>query len=180
MEEIWKDVEGYEGIYQVSDMGRVKSLNKTTIRRGYSYNLKEKIMKPQLSGIGYYQVSLWKDKKFKLYKVHRLVASNFLIKPDGLDYVNHKDEVKTNNTLNNLEWCTHKYNDNYGTRTERLIAPQRMPVLGFNPTTGEEISFISLREADRQGYNRKCISRVISGKQSMYRNFKWIFTKEDA
>lgn len=110
-----------------------------------------------------------------MYKVHRLVAETFLKKTDGKDYVNHKDEIKTNNVMDNLEWCTHRYNDNYGTRTERLIAPQRKPIRGFNDNTGENISFISLREADRQGYNRKCIHQVIIGKQPMYKKLKWEF-----
>lgn len=65
MEEIWKDIKGYEGLYQISNLGKVKSLARTTVRRGNKYFLKEKILKPQLGGIGYYQVSLWKNKKYK-------------------------------------------------------------------------------------------------------------------
>ena len=119
MEEIWKDIKKYEGIYQISNLGRVKSLSR---QKKHSYNgvalLKEKILKPQKAN-GYYFVRLCKDSISKQYLVHRLVASHFLNNPNNYNEINHIDEDKTNNNAINLEWCTHKYNINYGTGNVR-------------------------------------------------------------
>ena len=108
MEE-WKDIIGYEGIYQISNKGRVKSLNRID-SRGHKVN--EKILRPGKRN-NYLHVRLCKDGKFKDYKIHRLVAQAFLPNPDNLPVVNHKDENKLNNNVENLEWCTQKYNVNY-------------------------------------------------------------------
>ena len=108
MDEIWKDKKNYEGHYQVSNFGRVKS-----IKFG-----KEKILKQSIRH-GYYCVVLSKNGILKNYFVHRLVAEAFIDNPDNLPQVNHKDECKTNNIVSNLEWCDRKYNINYGTRTEK-------------------------------------------------------------
>ena len=112
MEEIWKDIEGYEGLYQISNYGRVKSLN-------YAKQGKEKILKDRISNSGYKRVNLSKSGERKTYYVHRLVAETFIPNPNGYSEVNHKDEDKSNNNIDNLEWCTSKYNSNYGTRNER-------------------------------------------------------------
>lgn len=109
--EIWKDIQGYDGLYQVSNIGRVKSLN-------YSRTGKEKILKPCKAN-GYLQVYLYKEGKSKMYKIHRLVAMAFIPNPDNLPCVNHIDEDKSNNCEDNLEWCTVAYNNTYGTRIQR-------------------------------------------------------------
>ena len=111
MEE-WRDVVGYEGLYMVSNCGRVKSLK-------FSNGKREKIMKLSDRGNGYLRVSLSKDGESKHYNVHRLAAIAFIPNPDNLPYVNHKDECKTNNNVDNLEWCTVEYNNTYGTARER-------------------------------------------------------------
>ena len=123
--EQWRDIEGYEYLYQVSNEGRVKSLN-------YRHTGRDKLLKPQSNNKGYLQVNLYKDRKRKHQNVHRLVAEAFLPKPDGYTQVNHKDEDKTNNTVwinedgsvdlekSNLEWCINEYNYNYGTRIQRI------------------------------------------------------------
>lgn len=106
MEEIWKDNEGYEGMYQVSNMGRVRSLRRNIIlRQGISR--------------GYYILILSKNGKRLTNKVHRLVANAFISNPNNYPIVNHKDENKTNNCVNNLEWCDSKYNINYGTGNKK-------------------------------------------------------------
>lgn len=110
--EIWKDIEGYEGLYQVSNKGRVKSLN-------YKRTGKEGILSSSPTSSGYLIVNLCKNKKQKPFYIHRLVAKAFLPNPNNLPQVNHKDENKENNTVYNLEWCTAKYNNNYGTHNER-------------------------------------------------------------
>ena len=114
MEEIWRDVKGYEGLYQVSNFGRVKSLRRLTRCKNDSYGIvKERILKTSLHN-GYRIVSFLKDNKRKTFSVHRLVAIAFIANPDNLPQINHKDEIKSNSIANNLEWCTHKYNCNYG------------------------------------------------------------------
>ncbi len=124
MEEIWRDIAGYEGLYQVSNLGRVKSLERTTKRfNGFKvceYKDGNKILKQSKNYKGYLFVGLCKNGKEKKYKVHRLVAEAFIDNPNNLPQVNHKNENKECNISNNLEWCTNKYNCNYGTRNERI------------------------------------------------------------
>ncbi len=98
---------GYEGLYQISNLGRVKSLSKRS-------NHKKEIIKKTPLIQGYPHVVLYKKSKGTPILVHRLVAEAFIDNPDNLPEINHKDENKTNNYVNNLEWCTHKYNINYG------------------------------------------------------------------
>ena len=124
--EIWKDIKGYEGLYQVSNYGRVKSLSR--LKKNFNVNTKtmdtiilpEKIRKPQLTRYGYYRIGLTKNSKQIYYSIHRLVTEAFISNPDNLPQINHKDENKTNNEVTNLEWCTAKYNGNYGTRNKRV------------------------------------------------------------
>lgn len=110
MEEEWKDIEGYENRYQVSNLGRVKSLKSNIIMK---QNLNKKYNR--------YSIMLWKNGKSKRFWVARLVAKAFVfnLNPDIFTQVNHKDENKTNNNSDNLEWCTVAYNNTYGTRLQR-------------------------------------------------------------
>ena len=107
MEE-WKDITGYEGLYLVSNLGNIKS-----VKTG---KLKSKCD----NGRGYQVVNLYKNGKQKMHTVHRLVATAFIENPENLPEVNHKDENKKNNSIENLEWCTTEYNQKYGTRLQRL------------------------------------------------------------
>ena len=111
MNEEWRDIKEYEGKYQVSNLGRVKSLN-------YNNTKKEKILKSR-NNRGYLCVTLYKEGKSKTCKVHRLVAQAFIENSNNYLEVNHKDENKTNNCVENLEWCTRKYNNSYGTRNKK-------------------------------------------------------------
>lgn len=108
--EIWKDIEGYEGLYQVSNLGRVKSLKFNKI----------KILSQGISGSGYKIASLSKENQRKIFLVHRLVAMVFIKNPNNYPCINHKDENKLNNLANNLEWCTHRYNCNYKNHNKNL------------------------------------------------------------
>ena len=119
MKEIWKDIEGYAGLYQVSNYGNIKSLSRV-VKNAYGiHRTEEKILKPQMKKKGYFQIQLSKDGKQKHYQVHRLVALAFVPNINNYPCINHKDENKSNNHVNNLEWCTHEYNTNYGTRNKR-------------------------------------------------------------
>ena len=114
MTEIWKNIEGYEGKYQVSNLGRVKSMIG-----------QEKVLHPKKHRNGHLQIGLHKDKKRKTMYIHRLVAQAFIPNPDNLPCVNHKDENPSNNNVDNLEWCTQKYNCNYGTRVDRIMETKK-------------------------------------------------------
>ncbi len=117
MIEVWKDIENYEGLYQVSNLGRVRSLDRIV---GCGKQLKGKEKAIFQDKYGYSVVCLCKDGFAKHWKVHRLVAISFLENPSNFPEINHKDENKENNRAENLEWCTTKHNINYGTRNEKV------------------------------------------------------------
>lgn len=118
MEEIWKDIAGWEGSYQISTYGRVKSLK---------YG-KERILKPSKNSSGYLTVGLSIESRTFSKAIHRLVAIAFVPNPDNKLQVNHKDENKLNNNVNNLEWVTAKENSNYGTRIKRISEKNSKPI----------------------------------------------------
>lgn len=123
MIEIWRDIKGFEELYQVSNFGRIKSLEKYVKCNGGSFRIKkEQILKPGKSKTGYLNVVLRKNNISYTYYVHRLVAEAFLPNPNNWLYINHKDENKHNNKANNLEWCTKKYNTNYGNAQQNRLA----------------------------------------------------------
>lgn len=118
--ERWKDVEGYEGLYQVSNFGRVRSLDHyITIRNGGKALHNGKILKDAKGGSGYRKVTLCKDGILKSVNLHSLVAKSFINNPDNLPEINHINECKWDNAVWNLEWCTVKYNRSYGSRNIR-------------------------------------------------------------
>ena len=157
--EYWKPVVGYEGLYMVSNCGRVKS-----IKFG-----KERILKPVTNSSGYLLVGLYKNNIEKKYSVHRLVAEAFLDNPDNLPQVNHRDENKLNNNVDNLEWCTNEYNINYGTRTERYSKP----VLQYT-LDGEFVGeWPSARECGRNGFNQGSVSACCRGELKTHKGFIW-------
>ena len=172
--EQWKAVVGFEELYEVSDQGRVKSLN-------YNHTGKERILKPWKSNNGYLLVNLYKDGRKKMLLLHRLVAGAFIQNPNNLDTVNHKDEVKTNNTVGNLEWMSIKDNNNYGTRNKRMseakINNQALSkqVQMFDKSTGELLAtFPSTHEADRvTGIAQPNISACCLGKIKSAGGYKW-------
>ena len=150
MEE-WRDIKGYEGKYKISSHGKVKSLK----------HKDEKLLKPSYDKDGYKQVILCNNGKGKKWFIHRLVAIHFLPNPNNLPQVNHKDEDKANNVVENLEWCTCKYNINYGTAKNKKAKSQGRQVLCI--TTGE--IFYSIRKAGRYySISKSHISECCKGK----------------
>ena len=122
MGEIWKDIPEYESLYQVSNLGNVRVLDRMVnsgIKNNSSVKRKGQILKQRVNQ-GYYEVALSKNCKKKFLKVHRLVALAFIPNADNLPSINHKDENKLNNCVNNLEWCSIKYNCNYGSRNGKI------------------------------------------------------------
>ena len=116
IEEIWRPIPGYEGLYEVSNLGRVRSVDRYVKSKGESYWLRKgKMLSPTKDKNGYLKVNLSCNGKHNIIRVHRLVTEAFLPNPDNLPEVNHKDEDKTNNRVENLEWCNRKYNVNFGT-----------------------------------------------------------------
>ena len=162
MEE-WKDIKGYEGLYQVSNKGRIR-------------NTKNYILKPQISGKSPYQmISLFKDNKSKRFTIHRLVATHFIPNPRHLPIINHKDENKLNNNTENLEWCDYKYNLEYGNAKEKMIKKNQ------NHTRNKAVQCIetkeiykSTREAERQtGIFHSEITKVCKGKRKSVHGLHW-------
>lgn len=165
MDEIWRDIDGYEGLYQISNKGNVKSLK---------YG-KERILKPRQNRYGYLTVILCKNRIQQERKVHRLVAQEFIQNPDNKPQVNHKDECKTNNTVENLEWATAKENNNYGTRNERLSRK----ILQYSKS-GEFIKeWQGAREVERMlGIANQHIIDCCRGKYKSAYGFIWRYKEE--
>lgn len=169
--EIWKEVEGYEGLYEVSNFGRVRSLGNDKTR-------KTKILKAGERKDGYLQVGLCKNKKQKIFRVHRIVAQAFIPNPLNLPEVNHKDEDKTNNRVENLEWCSRKYNVNYGTCIKRQAEKKvngklSKPVISTDKNGNEEW-FPSAREAERlYGFHQQHICACLKGRIKTHAKRKW-------
>lgn len=168
-EEIWKDIEGYEGLYQVSNQGRIKSLK---------YG-KENILKPGTDKDGYLYVNLCKDAKTKSYKVHRLVAQAFIPNPDNKPQINHKSEEKWLNTVDNLEWATAKENTNWGGRnkciSQKLInnSNESKPVKQLSLDGALVTIWPSTRETQRNGFNQGAVCACCNGKSKTHKGFKW-------
>ena len=154
-----KDIAGYENIYGITSCGKV-----------WSYKNK-KFLKPKCEKNGYLRVQLCKDGQRKMYRLHRLVAQAYLPNPENLPQVNHKDENKANNCLQNLEWCDQKYNHNYGTINERISNSHKIPILQYDLDGNfirEWPSAIDVGEEVRKG-----ISQCLRGKSKSSYGYIW-------
>lgn len=181
--EIWKDIVGYEGLYQVSNLGRVKSLERKVKNKNGYRTVSDKILKQAKKTEGYLFVNLWKEGKQKIMKSHRLVAEAFLPNPENLPQVNHKDENPSNNNVSNLEFCTAKYNVNFGTRNKRAGISISKALTGVynnikksKPVMCIETGIIypSSMEVQRQfGFANGSISQCCNGKRQTCCGYHW-------
>lgn len=166
MIEVFKEVEGYEGLYSISNIGRLRN-DKTN-----------RLLKPWIDKDGYLIYDLSKNKVRKHYKAHRLVAQAFILNPNNYPQVNHKDEDKTNNKVSNLEWCTFEYNNKYGTRVERSAFKHRKSISKYDLTGNYISTYKSLTEAaNLNNLFKGHISNVALGKQKTAGGFIWKYEK---
>lgn len=180
--EEWRDVIGYEGLYQVSSFGRVKSFC-----RG-----KDKILKHDKNCFGYLNVKLYKcGIKRKHFRVNRLVAQAFIPNPDNLPCINHRNECRTDNSVWNLEWCTHKYNNNYGNHKRKLSKPcgeetkRKLSIINSIPIVQLDMEGNVIREwqsaieAERQlNISHGNINRCCKRKQKTAKGYRWKYKEE--
>jgi hypothetical protein len=184
--EIWRPIKGYEGLYQVSNLGRVKSLTRKNCRS-------DRFIKLVNDRKGYLIVGLYINGKAKHYKVHRLVAEAFIPNPDNLPEVNHKSEEKWLNTVwinedgtidldkSNLEWCTKSYNCSYGTRIKKLLVTRKInegktaekPVIQMTLDNKVVAIWPSASEAERNGFIQSNITVCCQGKRKTHKGYKW-------
>ena len=173
-EEEWKDIAGYEGYYQVSNLGNVRSLDRVVnYADGRTAKYKGQKIAINTRPNGYLKVNLYKDHKMKNLTVHRLVAEAFIPNPIKYPVINHKDENKTNNHADNLEWCTNAYNSNYGTAKKRWAAKNSESVKGTHFSTGEVIYLKSMTEGGKHGFSQQGISDVCLGKYKYHRGYSF-------
>lgn len=195
MDEVWKDIVGYEGLYQVSNLGNVRSLN-------YRRTGKPRLLKYGKIGNGYLGVKLSCNGVSENHFVHRLVAKAFITNPLNKTHVNHISEVKHDNVVSNLEWLTpsenFRHNDLHLRRADKLhewlktsqgkdhckkrgkIVRDKLSIeiVGVHKITNETIIFLSAAEASRNGFSQGAISSVIRGERSHHKGYKW-YRKSD-
>ena len=169
--EIWKPVVGYKGLYEVSNLGRVKGIS-------------GKILRPVVRNHGYLAVYLYGKENRKIASVHRIVAEAFLDNPNEYTEVNHKDENKANNEVSNLEWCNHRYNTNYGTtqarRAAKMINGPKAKAVDQLAMDGTYIrTFPSMAEVKRVlVFDQANIFSAINGKYTQAYGYKWRYSTE--
>ena len=179
-DEIWKPISGYEGIYEVSNLGRVRSCDRiVTYSNGAKHKYKGKVLKSRNNTHGYPYVTLCNNRGHKTAVIHRLVAAAFIPNPDNKPTVNHINEIKTDNRVENLEWMTVKENINHGTHNERLAKTQGKPIQQITRDGEIVAEFWSMHEADRKlGITFKNISACVRGKRKTAGGYIWKYKEE--
>lgn len=177
--EEWRDVVGYEGLYQVSDNGRVKSVKRCVPHANEkTMFVRERICKVFVNR-KYIYVTLSKDGKQSNMKVHRLVAEAFIPNPDGLPQVNHKDENPSNNQVCNLEFCTNDYNIRYGTKNIRMKKTWRerhsVKVVRLNMDGSISKQYECTKDVELDGFDRRAVYRCCKDIKRVHANYKWAF-----
>ena len=189
--EIWKDINGYEGYYKISNLGNVKSID----RFDGVHDRKGTIIKQNLKQNGYLQVGLRMHNKRKWFGVHRLVAIHFIENPENKPQVNHIDGNKKNNTVGNLEWVTPKENQNHATKLglrKNVLKGEKhryygkfgadshsaKKVIRRNPKTGEIKVYKAIILAKKEGFDVTSISKCCHGRLKTHQGFEWFFAKD--
>lgn len=169
-EEKWKEVIGYSGVYSISNHGRVFN------------NKRNKMLKNYRMPVGYEVVNLHQNRVSEKNYIHRLVGIHFIENPNNYPMINHKDEVKHNNLVSNLEWCTANYNLNHGTRNERIRnhptfktqSKERSQKVKGTPVNGGKVIYLhSMTEGVKYGFNKQEISKCCLGKHKTHRGYTW-------
>lgn len=169
--EVWKDIPGYEGLYQASTLGRIRGLKRCVGGRMQG----AMILKQAIHRDGYMKVALTKNHHRKDYQSHRLIGLTFIPNPEGLPQINHKDENKTNNAIENLEWCTRSYNCSYGHRNDKSVAVCSIRVAQLDLDGNFINEFPSMEEAMRRtGVNSSKICAVCHGSRNHAGGYKWV------
>ncbi|ELO82259.1 TPA: endonuclease [Salmonella enterica subsp. enterica serovar Enteritidis] len=174
MNELWRDISGYEGLYQVSSRGAVRSLPR---KDAAGHHRKGKTLKNNIGTTGYPQVGLCKNGKLITTCVHRLVAESFLPNPASFNFVNHIDGDKTNNIISNLEWCTQQQNIVHAIRTGLNIAKDgikshsfKSPIEATNISTGKTFMLFGTKDIEAHGFNNSSVYKCVNGVISYHRN----------
>lgn len=177
--ECWRWIPGYEGLYQVSTRGRVRSVGRwVTYPDGSKHFFEGRILKPGRNTGGYLKVDLCRNGKVRTFLVHRLVAMVWIDNPENKPEVNHLDETKTNDVYN-LEWCTRKENNNWGTRNKRSADSQSKALQALDPKTGVvALEFASVNEAGRNGFSAGHVSACCRGERKTHKGLVWRY-KDD-
>lgn len=170
--EIWKPIKGYEGLYDVSNLGNIRSLPRNTT--------KGKILKPQKDTNNYMMVGLVKDKKTKFKRIHRIVAETFLDNINNLPEVNHKDGNKKNNNVNNLEWVTSKENIHHAIKNKLIIGLKQAVKVNQYDLQGNFIKqWDCMNDIQREiNINSTLISRCCKGEQRKSHGYQWRYADE--
>ena len=176
--EIWKDIKNYEGLYQISSYGRVKSLER---KDGIGRNIKERILKPGINTKKYFFISLSKNNNQKTYVIHRLVALHFIPNSLNKPQVNHIDSDKSNNYIDNLEWCTHSENIQHAWKNGLCENVRKTASINGKKYCSKKVKcietgiiYISVNEASRQtGFNRTNIAACCRGLRKTANKYTW-------
>ena len=179
MSEEWRPVVGYEGLYEVSNAGRVRSLRKKTRIKDKESN----VMRQKFDNRGYLRVNIYNG-KCKAELISRMVAKAFIPNPNNLPQVGHMDDNKLNNHVSNLYWTDSRENNHHNGKMDRLHAMHKakisqiaqklsMPVIGISIADGTEIRYESMQQAARHGFESGRISMCVNGKRNSHRGYKW-------
>lgn len=182
MEEVWKPINGYEGQYEISSHGRVKSVKRLISHKRGHICVPERILVGYKTPDGYQRVYLSSNRTQRKFLVHRLVAEAFIPNPNNLPLINHRDENKQNNRVDNLEWCTNEYNVNFGTRNKRIGESNTnskyfsKSIMQLSLRNRIINTYPSISEAARQtGVGRTGIIGALKGRYQTSGGYKWSY-----
>lgn len=182
MKEIWKDIPNYEGLYQISNFGNVKSLKRKVKNKNGYRDIKEKILHNYINKNGYYAVTLRKNCNIEVKLIHRLIAEMFIPNPNNYPCINHKDGNKSNNSINNLEWCSYSYNTKEAFRlglNKHIDFKEKKKISQYDLEGNFIKEWKSIYNASKiTGIARSCISKVCNHNRYSAGGYLWRFKEE--